>query len=58
MARVADRVLTIRDGELASDETVEAEPIELVFANQQATTHESPIPAEPSVMARKAGARV
>jgi putative ABC transport system ATP-binding protein len=58
MARVADRVLTIRDGELASDEAVQAEPIDLVFANQQNTTHESPIPPEPSVMARKAGARV
>jgi hypothetical protein len=57
MARVADRVLTIADGELANDETVAAEPIEHVFANQQATTHESLI-AEPSVMARKASARL
>jgi putative ABC transport system ATP-binding protein len=43
MARVADRVLTIRDGELASDESVQPEPIDLVFANQHATTHEAPI---------------
>jgi putative ABC transport system ATP-binding protein len=57
MARVADRVLTIADGELASDESVDAEPIEHVFAAQQATTHEAPIAAEPSVLARKAAAR-
>lgn len=43
MARVADRVLTIRDGELASDERMQPEPIDLVFASQQATTHEAPI---------------
>lgn len=56
MARVADRVLTIADGELANDEAVDPEPLEHVFAQQQATTHEAPIAAGPSVLARKASA--
>ena len=33
IARIADRVLTIRDGELASDETVVPEPAAQVFAS-------------------------
>ena len=55
MARVADRVLTIADGELAKDERVEAEAIERVFAAQP--SHDAPILSEASVLARKTAAR-
>jgi ABC-type lipoprotein export system ATPase subunit len=55
MARVADRVLTIADGELARDESMEPEAIERVFAAQP--SHDGPIMSEASVLARKATAR-
>jgi putative ABC transport system ATP-binding protein len=44
MARVADRVLTIRDGELAGDESVQAETEEEVFMGAQGSdrTPEAP----------------
>jgi putative ABC transport system ATP-binding protein len=42
MARVADRVLTIRDGELAGDEFVQAETLEEIFATPQGSEREQP----------------
>ena len=39
IARIADRVLTIRDGELASDEALEPEPAERVFASNAERGH-------------------
>lgn len=44
MARVADRVLTIADGELASDVRVQAESAEAVFATSH-NSNDAPAPA-------------
>lgn len=52
MARVADRVLTIADGELASDERVQPEAIDMVFAAQHAQEAPQSSP-QASVLARK-----
>jgi putative ABC transport system ATP-binding protein len=40
MARVADRVLTIRDGELAGDESVQAETLDDIFSGPQGSERE------------------
>lgn len=42
MARVADRVLTIRDGELAGDEYVQAETADDVFSGAHGSEREQP----------------
>jgi putative ABC transport system ATP-binding protein len=55
MARIADRVLTIRDGELAGDERVVPESPEVVFAT--AHSSEPPVPVQASILGPKASVR-
>jgi putative ABC transport system ATP-binding protein len=52
MSRVADRVLTVRDGELAYDERVQAESPEVVFAAADAQDRHLGERAEPHSVAR------
>jgi ABC-type lipoprotein export system ATPase subunit len=56
MARIADRVLTIADGELAGDERVVAESADLVFA--AAVGSEPAAAPQPGVLGPKASARI
>jgi putative ABC transport system ATP-binding protein len=55
MARIADRVLTIADGELAGDERVVPESAEKVFASAHGT--DAPAPSQPGILGQKASAR-
>jgi putative ABC transport system ATP-binding protein len=55
MARIADRVLTIADGELAGDEQVVPESADKVFAT--ALGSDAPAPAQPGILGQKASAR-
>jgi putative ABC transport system ATP-binding protein len=56
MARIADRVLTIQDGELAGDERVVAESADIVFASAQGS--EAPAASQASILGPKASARI
>jgi ABC-type lipoprotein export system ATPase subunit len=55
MARIADRVLTIADGELAGDERVVPESADHVFAAAHGS--DAPAPSQPGILGQKASAR-
>jgi putative ABC transport system ATP-binding protein len=56
MARIADRVLTIADGELAGDERVAAESADIVFAASHGS--EAHAPSQAGILGPKASARI